>query len=126
MAGSGARQATRLALLLALAGCVESGRVSGHEPDRVTRELPRPAPDEKASATDRYKAHEESAAAGGAKVEKTDPGELRIGVASTHVFHRADCPLLRGVPVAEQVRFTTRWDALDGGYRPCEDCKAVK
>ena len=105
---------------------METGRVSGHEPERLTKELPHTPPGETSTTEDRYKAHEDGATAGGSKVERTDPAALRIGVASTHVFHRSDCPLLKGVAVAEQVRFTSQWDALDGGYRPCDECKAMK
>jgi hypothetical protein len=118
------RQATRLLLILAVTGCVETGTVSGKPPERLTRDLPTDAPAVKPPLADLYKAHEDKADAGGAKVEKTDPAELRIGVDATHVFHCASCPLLKDVPVAQQVRFTTRWDALDGGFRPCEECKA--
>jgi len=105
-------------------GCVEFGEVSGKPPERLTRDLPTDGPAKKAPLADLYKEHENKADAGTAKVEKTNAADLRVGVDSTHVFHRASCLLLKDVPVAQQVRFTTRWDALDGGYRPCDECKA--
>lgn len=113
-------------MVLALAGCVETGGVSGKPPERLTREVPHDAAAVKPPLTDLYKTHENKADKGDAKVEKTDAADMRIGVDSTHVFHRTTCPLLKDVPVAQQIRFTSRWDALDGGYRPCEECKASR
>jgi len=100
--------------------------VSGKPPERVTRELPTAAPEEKPALAELYRQRQNKADSGDAKVEQTDATDLRIGVDATHVFHRAGCPLLAGVPVAQQVRFTSQWDALDGGYRPCEECKATR
>jgi hypothetical protein len=130
MRRSGAGQANRLLATLVVAGCVaaciERGTVSGKAPERITRELPENAPVAKKPLDELYKEHEDKSDAGDPKVEKTDPAEMRIGVDATHVFHRASCVLLKDVPVAQQVRFTSRWDALDGGYRPCDECKAAR
>ena len=98
--------------------------MSGKPPERLTRELPEASAEEKPALAELYRKRQNQAGTGEAKVEQADPSELRIGVDATHVFHRAGCPLMADVPVAQQVRFTSRWDALDGGYRPCEECKA--
>ena len=111
-------------MLLALAGCVETGSVSGKPPERVTRELPNEGPVVKPPLSELYKQHANKSEKGDSKIEKTDPADMRVGVASTHFFHRTSCLQLKEVPVAEQVRFTSRWDALDGGFRPCEECKS--
>jgi len=44
-----------------------------------------------------------------------------IGNMNTKVFHRPSCSYL---PSAEnQIRFNTRQDAINAGYKPCEHCK---
>lgn len=106
---------------------MDVGPESGKAPQRPTREIPvlKAQPD-KQSRTDLYKSKQNQADAGDSKVEETERAEMRVGVDDTHVFHRTECLVLKDVPVAHQVRFTSRWDALDGGYRPCEECKAAQ
>ena len=126
------RQGTRLAVLLLLAGCIEAASVVGNAPQNPTRELPHDGSDAAksgktaSSRSDQYRRHQNEADAAGPRVVEVDPEQARIGVASTRDFHAAGCRRLDGIPTAEQIRFTTRWDALDTGYRPCDDCRAMR
>lgn len=38
------------------------------------------------------------------------------------VFHRIDCPLVSAIPVRDQGRCDTPWQALNEGYAPCGKC----
>lgn len=80
-------------------------------------------PAERAEAIRR---HQEGAPNGEPTVEEPQPDEPRIGVASTHVFHRPECKLLADVPTTEQVRFTSPWEAVDARYSPCAACRAFE
>src|SRR5438552_1161117 len=87
---------TRAVLLAGLLGaCANAAEVSGRPPENATREDPnwigaKKTPDRAA----RLAAREEKEPTG-PRVEKVDPKEARIGVASTHRFHRPECPLLK-------------------------------
>lgn len=120
------RQLTRLACVLLIAGCTHDPVVSGKVPERVTKELPHEAPAAAKDRTALYKQRDAEASKTEPHVEKVEAADARIGVASTHEFHVPGCPRLKDVPVADQVRFTSKWDGLDAGYRPCDECKAVR
>ena len=137
MSWSRARQTTRLVSLLLLlllllpAACTHAAGASGRAPENLTRDPPHgdPAAAAWAAAARRQAAYEErksKAPDADVKVEKVDVSATRVGVVGTHEFHRSDCPLLKGVTAAEEIRFVSPWDALDAGYRPCESCRAAR
>src|SRR5438552_16865456 len=110
MTWKGARQLTALALLLP-AYAQAPARVTGPIPERATREFDyaragRPRPRGQEVAEHEEKRHADSE-------ERVDPAMVRIGVASTHVFHRSICAELKDVPTSDQIRFTTPWESLD-------------
>jgi hypothetical protein len=119
------RQVTRLACVLVMAACTHDTVVSGKVPERITRDL-HSTPVGAKDRGELYKQRQADASAAGSRVEQTDPADARIGVASTHEFHMPGCSRLKDVPVADQVRFTSKWDGLDAGYRPCDECKALR
>lgn len=119
----------RLLALLVLAACAPSNRVSGPEPEATTRAIPHAGDSpstKKATAKDLYVKRQNEADAAGPRVVETPEAAQRVGTVLTHRFHRVDCKRLAGVPTAEQIRFTTSYDALDNGYRPCEDCAPMR
>lgn len=46
-----------------------------------------------------------------------------IGDSSTKTFHRADCAHVAEIKADAKVTFTRREEAVQAGYKPCEDCK---
>jgi micrococcal nuclease len=46
------------------------------------------------------------------------PGNRR-----SEIFHRPGCPQGQKVPRKHQVKWESRWPALEQGYRPCRRCK---
>ena len=112
-----------LAAVAALAGCSTETRISGNIPEKTTRELG-PKPKVTVDRGAAYKKREEEAAARGDRLESPEAGKARIGVASTHLFHRPGCELLKAVPAAEQVQFASGWNAIDEHYSPCDKCRS--
>ena len=51
------------------------------------------------------------------------PVEFYTGNRRSFVFHRPDCPLGRDTVRPNRVRFQTRREPLEMGYRPCRECK---
>ena len=109
----------------------EAARTVGHIPENPTRARSNapggsvaPAAPAKPTRADLIAKHDTKTRE--PTVEAVDPADARIGVATTHLFHKARCKALEGVPVADQVRFTSSWDGLDSGYSPCELCRASK
>ena len=101
----------------ALASCAHESSVSGRPPESVPREASHePGP----SRESLYRQRELTE--GGPKVEKVEAGLAVIGVAAGRTFHRPGCGKLKGVTVAEQVQFTSSWQAYDAGYASCEEC----
>ncbi len=45
-----------------------------------------------------------------------------IGNRRSFVFHRPGCPYGRRTSAGNRVRFRSRWDALEKGFRPCRRC----
>jgi hypothetical protein len=112
----------RTALLALCAGCAGGAAISGNAPERPTRERA----ESSSVPVDRralYAQQSNAAAKRGPTVETTDPAKAVVGVAATHRYHRPGCALLKDVPIADQVQFTSPWDGLDGGYQPCETCR---
>jgi hypothetical protein len=120
-----ARELTRIGLVFLAAGCVHDASVTGRAPENPTRERPNTVAAKPRKRADVYADREAAEKAGEkAEFERADPALARIGVASTRVMHRKNCPALEGVPSSEQVPFTSKFDAFDEGYRPCEDCRS--
>lgn len=46
-----------------------------------------------------------------------------IGDSATKTFHRADCAHVADIKADAKVAFTRRVEAVQAGYKPCEDCK---
>jgi anti-sigma factor RsiW len=123
MTGLRRGQPTALALLLAAAACTTSNHVVGTPPEQTTDQA---SPRRTRTDTERAEAirrHQEAAARAEPAVEQPAPEDPRVGVATTHVFHRPDCKLLSGVATSDQIRFTSPWDALDSRYAPCPECR---
>jgi len=118
------RELTSFALLFALVGCSERTVSAGKRPENPTRELEASQPPKKPDRQAAYDEREERLKAREAAVERPATSEARIGVVATKRFHRSDCPLLKDVPTAEQIRFTSLWDGIDAGFSPCNDCRA--
>jgi hypothetical protein len=120
---SSRRELTRLAGVLALAGCAHAAEVSGKIPERTPREpdATAPIPLDRAGAYAARRDRQTEPA--GPVVEKVDPVQARVGVVSTQVFHAPACPLLTGVPSEDQIRFTSPWEAIDARFRPCPKCR---
>lgn len=98
----------------------------GKAPETEPEELPRRAGRTNADRAADIRRHENEAAAGGPTVEDVHKDEPRIGVAATQEFHKAGCSRLANVPPAEQVQFTSKWEAVDARYSPCKECGANK
>ena len=64
--------------------------------------------------------------AGDGAGQAVDETVQRVGVADTRLFHRGDCRLLADVERARRVLFVHAYDALDGGYAPCDDCAPLR
>ena len=39
------------------------------------------------------------------------------------IFHRPDCPWAEKMPYRHRMTWTSRWQALEEGFRPCRRCK---
>jgi len=126
MTGLRRAQPTVLAWLLAAAACSTSGRVVGNAPETEPEELPHGARRTNADRAADIRRHENETEAGGPTVEEVRHDEPRIGVAATHEFHKAGCSRLANVTPAEQVQFTSKWEAVDARYSPCKECGANK
>ena len=118
----------RSALVLALAGAVVIATGACTAPTQHTGKRPitsRREPDTGPEKTleQRLAAREErlaiSASGGGKAVAAEDEF---IGVGLDHRFHEPGCAVLTDVPRADQVIFVSVFDALDGGYDPCDVC----
>ena len=47
-----------------------------------------------------------------------------VGCTATKIFHRPSCKMVKAIEEAgTKVTFTTRAEAIQAGYKPCEDCK---
>jgi hypothetical protein len=46
-----------------------------------------------------------------------------VGDSATKTFHRADCAHVADIKAESKVSFTRRAEAVQAGYKPCEDCK---
>ncbi len=46
-----------------------------------------------------------------------------VGDSATKTFHRADCAHVADIKADAKVSFTRREEAVQAGYKPCEDCK---
>lgn len=46
-----------------------------------------------------------------------------VGNHYSRIFHRPDCPWGQEIPHRHQVKWATRWQALEQDYRPCRRCK---
>lgn len=47
-----------------------------------------------------------------------------VGCTATKLFHRPDCAHVADIEKAgTKVMFTNRAEAIQAGYKPCEDCK---
>jgi hypothetical protein len=47
-----------------------------------------------------------------------------VGCTATKLFHRPDCAHVADIEKAgTKVMFTNRAEAVQAGYKPCEDCK---
>ncbi|MBS1767090.1 MAG: hypothetical protein JST05_06780 [Acidobacteria bacterium] len=46
-----------------------------------------------------------------------------VGDSSTKTFHRASCAHVADIKADAKVSFTRRAEAVQAGYKPCEDCK---
>lgn len=46
-----------------------------------------------------------------------------IANARTGVFHRADCQYVAKMNSDNEVKYESRNDAIDDGYRPCKKCR---
>jgi PBP1b-binding outer membrane lipoprotein LpoB len=120
------RETTAIALCLIAGSCVGPAKQSGRAPENPTVE---PSHEAKATAASRAAAMARRDSETGLRqptVETVDPAVARIGVVTTRTYHTTDCSLLKGVPTADQIRFTSKWDALDTGYAPCELCRPQK
>lgn len=51
------------------------------------------------------------------------PAEQYFANVHSYVFHRPDCPLGRDTARKNLVRYKTRWECLELGFRPCRVCK---
>jgi hypothetical protein len=49
----------------------------------------------------------------------------RIGVASTHRFHKPGCPELAKVPPADRTTYKSCWEAINADLAPCSQCSPV-
>lgn len=116
----------RLLVLLGAAACAPTQTVVGRAPENTTRETPRATGSASESRKNSYARRQNEADVGGPRVVEVDAAGNRIGTAATKRFHRSGCEKLAGVPTAEQVRFISSYDALDNGYRPCEDCQPIR
>ena len=121
-------ESIRLLAALLLAACAPTNAVVGRAPESPTREPSHDAAptDSAKRAKDIYRRRQNEADAAGPRVVEVDPATMCIGTVTTHRFHRPSCALVKGVPTAEQIRFTTAWDALNNNYRPCEECAPMK
>jgi hypothetical protein len=123
------RQLIRLALLLSPAACVSPpAMVTGKPPER-TRERQTGAPAVQAPTRKELydkRTDAEKSAAEMPGFERADPSLARVGAARTHEFHKPDCPVLKDVPDAERLRFTTPWESVDAGFRPCDECRPIR
>lgn len=119
-------EVTAIALCLVAASCAGPAKESGRPPENPTTE---PSHETKANAVARAAALARRNSETGLRqptVETVDAADARAGVVTTRVFHAMDCSLLKGMPTADQIRFTSKWDALDTGYSPCELCRPQK
>ena len=46
-----------------------------------------------------------------------------VGDSATKTFHRASCAHVADIKADAKVAFTRREEAVQAGYKPCEDCK---
>lgn len=51
------------------------------------------------------------------------PAPFYLGNRSSFVMHRPDCPLGRSISSCGVLRFKTRLEGLEQGFRPCRRCK---
>jgi len=45
---------------------------------------------------------------------------------ASHQFHLPDCAKLKDVPPANRQLFSTHWEAVNYGFKPCPDCQPMK
>ena len=98
------------------------GNAPETEPDQAPRGHARTGAEREAA----IRRHEQAAEVAEPKVEEVRPDEPRIGLPATHEFHTPGCSRLAGVAPAEQIRFTSPWEAIDAHYSPCKECSPLK
>lgn len=113
-------------LCLLAAACAGPAKQSGRAPENPTRDPSHDPRTSNAARAAEIARRESVAGLREPTVEAVDPAVARVGVVTTHTFHVAECTLLKGVPTADQIRFTSKWDALDTGYMPCDLCRSQK
>jgi hypothetical protein len=122
------RQLIAALAILALAACAERSVHSGRVPENLTREhlQEKPATERKPDRQTAYDLRMTETVGRDPTVENPEAAQARVGVAGTHVFHRLDCEIVKDVPAADLVRFTSPWDGVDAQFSPCEHCHAMK
>lgn len=120
------RQVIAAALVLAAAACATQRKEVGKAPENPTtasRHTP-PGSEPRGSSLGDVQQRIEAHGPGDSRVEVVDPAEVRIGAATSKTFHRTGCKALEGVSSAEQLRFTSRFEAYDAGYAACGVCNS--
>jgi hypothetical protein len=109
-----------LVLGLPLAACEAPTQHTGNRPMGTRREAPLGPETPLGERVEAYNRRQEALEA--ERARRISEETQRIGVGSTRRFHRPGCAQLESAPRADQVIFVSSFDALDGGYGPCDVC----